>query len=181
MQQIWAPTSRGDDITAVNNFKADYFRQNLYYNISSRGDYIISDKWKVFGRFSRFRTNLTDQNYTNTNNIVYQDINSGAMNSPTSQARSHTNPSTVIDIAATTSRSMMTSPAARRTSILPRSRVLEQCLVHALRERQPSLNRFFFPASTSTDRSSASRTGSTSTPKITSMPPRSPSSLAGII
>src|SRR2546425_2443855 len=46
MQQIWAPTGRGDDITAVNNFKADYFRQNLYYNLSSRGDYVISDKWK---------------------------------------------------------------------------------------------------------------------------------------
>jgi hypothetical protein len=36
IQQIWAPTGRGDDITGVNNFKADYFRQNLYYNVSSR-------------------------------------------------------------------------------------------------------------------------------------------------
>jgi carboxypeptidase family protein len=81
IQQIWAPKGPGDDITRVNNFKADYFRQNLYYNVSSRGDYVISEKWKIFGRFSRFRTNLTDQNYTGVNTIVYQDINSGAMNS----------------------------------------------------------------------------------------------------
>jgi hypothetical protein len=64
IQQIWAPKGPGDDITGVNNFRADYSRQNLYYNTSSRGDYIINDKWKIFGRFSRFRTNLTDQNYT---------------------------------------------------------------------------------------------------------------------
>ena len=81
MQEIWAPKSRGDDVTGVNNFRADYFRQNLYYNLSSRGDYVISEKWKIFGRFSRFRTDLTDQNYTGVNTIVYQDINSGAMNS----------------------------------------------------------------------------------------------------
>ena len=81
MQEMWAPKNRGDDVTAVNNFRADYFRQNLYYNVSSRGDYVISEKWKVFGRFSRFRTDLTDQNYTGANTIVYQDINSGAMNS----------------------------------------------------------------------------------------------------
>src|SRR5689334_21320637 len=81
IHEIWAPKGRGDDITGVNNFKADYFRQNLYYNISSRADYVLSEKWKIFGRFSRFRMNLTDQNYIGANTIVYQDINSGAMNS----------------------------------------------------------------------------------------------------
>jgi hypothetical protein len=100
IQQIWTPTSRGDDITAVNNFKADYFRQNLYYNLSSRGDYIINDKWKVFGRFSRFRTDLTDQDYTGTGTIVYRDINSGAMNSlnVSGEIIYTPNPTTVIDI-----------------------------------------------------------------------------------
>lgn len=81
MREVWTPNRRGDDITGVNNFRADYFRQNLYYNVSSRGDYIISDKWKMFGRFSRFRTDLTDQDYTPNGTIAYEDVNSGAMNS----------------------------------------------------------------------------------------------------
>ena len=100
MQQIWAPKSRGDDVTGVNNFRADYFRQNLYYNVSSRGDYVISEKWKIFGRFSRFRTDLTDQNYTGVNTIVYQDINSGAMNSLniSGEIIYTPTPATVIDV-----------------------------------------------------------------------------------
>ncbi|HYL34438.1 MAG TPA: carboxypeptidase-like regulatory domain-containing protein, partial [Bryobacteraceae bacterium] len=100
MQQIWAPNGRGDDITGVNNFKADYFRQNLYYNVSSRADYVINEKWKIFGRFSRFRTNLNDQDYTPNHTIVYQDINSGAMNSLniSGDIIYAINPSTVLDI-----------------------------------------------------------------------------------
>ena len=80
-QQVWPGNRPGDDITGVNNFRADYFRQNLYQNVSSRTDYIINNKWKMFGRFSRFRTNLTDQDYTPNHTIVYEDVNSGIMDS----------------------------------------------------------------------------------------------------
>jgi hypothetical protein len=80
IEQVWAPNRAGDDITGVNNFRADFFRENIYHNISSRTDYNINDKWKMFGRFSRFRTNLTDQDYTPNGTIVYEDLNSGLMN-----------------------------------------------------------------------------------------------------
>src|SRR5262249_42721340 len=46
IQQVWAPNRAGDDITGVSNFRADFFRENLYKNISSRTDYIINSKWK---------------------------------------------------------------------------------------------------------------------------------------
>ncbi|MEX2264931.1 MAG: carboxypeptidase regulatory-like domain-containing protein [Bryobacteraceae bacterium] len=81
IQEVWAPNRAGDDVTGVNNFRADFFRKNLYHNISSRTDYIINSKWKMFGRFSRFRTDLTDQDYTPNGTIVYEDLNSGLMNS----------------------------------------------------------------------------------------------------
>ncbi|MGH9658065.1 MAG: carboxypeptidase-like regulatory domain-containing protein, partial [Bryobacteraceae bacterium] len=81
IQQVWAPNRAGDDITRINNFRADFFRQNIYHNVSTRTDYIISNKWKMFGRFSRFRTNLTDQDYTPNGTLIYEDLNSGLMNS----------------------------------------------------------------------------------------------------
>lgn len=102
IQQIWAPNRAGDDITRVNNFRADFFRENIYKNISSRVDYNISDKWKMFGRFSRFRTNLTDQDYTPGGNgpIIYEDLNSGLMNSLniSGDIVYTINPSTVLNI-----------------------------------------------------------------------------------
>ena len=81
VQQVWEGNRAGDDITRVNNFRADFFRQNLYQNVSSRGDWIINDRWKMFGRYSRFRTDLTDQDYTPNGTLLYEDLNSGLMNS----------------------------------------------------------------------------------------------------
>jgi hypothetical protein len=100
MPEVWAPNRAGDDITGVNNFRADYFRQNLYHNVSSRTDYIINDKWKMFGRFSRFRTNLTDQDYTPNGTVIYEDVNSGLMDSLniSGDIVYTINPSTVLNI-----------------------------------------------------------------------------------
>ena len=81
IREIWPGNRPGDDVTGVNNFRADFHRQNLYHNISTRTDYNISDKWKMFGRFSRFRTNLTDKDYTPNGTLIYEDLNSGLMNS----------------------------------------------------------------------------------------------------
>jgi hypothetical protein len=78
---VWEPNRPGDDITGVNNFRADYARDNRYHNVSSRTDYIISDNLKMFGRFSRFRTDLVDQDYTPNGPVIYEDVNSGLMNS----------------------------------------------------------------------------------------------------
>jgi len=100
IQQVWAPNRAGDDITRVNNFRADFFRENIYQNVSTRTDYVISDKWKMFGRFSRFRTNLTDQDYTPNGTIIYEDLNSGLMNSLniSGDIVYTINPSTVLNI-----------------------------------------------------------------------------------
>ncbi len=100
IKEVWAPNRAGDDITGVNNFRADFFRENLYKNISSRTDYIINNKWKMFGRFSRFRTNLNDQDYTPNGTIVYEDLNSGLMNSLniSGDIVYTINPSTVLNI-----------------------------------------------------------------------------------
>ena len=54
----------------------------------------------MFGRFSRFRTDLIDQDYTPNGTIVYEDLNSGIMNSlNVSGDMVYTlNPTTVINI-----------------------------------------------------------------------------------
>jgi hypothetical protein len=81
VREVWGGNRAGDDITGLNNFRADFFRKNLYHNVSTRTDYNISDKLKMFGRFSRFRTDLTDLDYTPNGTIIYEDLNSGVMNS----------------------------------------------------------------------------------------------------
>jgi hypothetical protein len=100
VRELWPGNRAGDDITRVNNFRADFFRENIYNNVSTRTDYNISDKWKMFGRFSRFRTDLTDQDYTPNGTIIYEDLNSGLMNSLniSGDIVYTMNPSTVINI-----------------------------------------------------------------------------------
>jgi superfamily II helicase len=46
MNEVWAPNRPGDDITGLNNFRADFFRKNLYHNISSRTDFNVNDRLK---------------------------------------------------------------------------------------------------------------------------------------
>jgi hypothetical protein len=62
MQDIWKPNNAGDDITGVNNFKESYQWLSNYWNFSNRVDYNISDKWRVFSRYSQFR-NKIDENH----------------------------------------------------------------------------------------------------------------------
>ncbi|MBI3680346.1 MAG: TonB-dependent receptor [Acidobacteria bacterium] len=56
MNDIWTPNGPGDDITGVNNYRLTYPATFNYWNLSDRLDWIVNDKWKVFGRFSRFHT-----------------------------------------------------------------------------------------------------------------------------
>lgn len=58
LQYIWVPNNPGRDITGVQNFRTAYSRMNSEWNFSDRVDFNISDKWKVFGRYSLFRTQL---------------------------------------------------------------------------------------------------------------------------
>lgn len=51
------------------------------FNFSDRTDWNISDKLKVFGRYSRFKTTLDQDNYTPNNSRAMPNDNGGVMNS----------------------------------------------------------------------------------------------------
>jgi hypothetical protein len=81
MQDFWAPNNPGDDLSGSNNFKASYPWPMKDANFSDRTDWNISDKWKVFGRYSQFRTTLDQGNYTPNNSRAMPNDNGGVMNS----------------------------------------------------------------------------------------------------
>src|SRR5438093_13122297 len=58
------PTTRANR-TGLNNFKYLNELAFHYYNFSARTDYNINDKWKVFGRISRFKTDQDQTDFTN--------------------------------------------------------------------------------------------------------------------
>jgi hypothetical protein len=60
MQDVWQPNNPGDDVTGVNNFKESYYLGTSYWNLSNRTDWNISDKWRVFGRYSQFRNTIDE-------------------------------------------------------------------------------------------------------------------------
>ncbi|MGH9722168.1 MAG: carboxypeptidase regulatory-like domain-containing protein [Bryobacteraceae bacterium] len=62
LRDIWAPNGPGDDATGVNNYRLTFARVYEYYNYTNRTDWNIGDKWKVFGRISRFHTNVASPN-----------------------------------------------------------------------------------------------------------------------
>ena len=65
MAGLWQPNNAGDDLTGLNNFKYLNELNFHYYNFSIRTDYNITDKWKVFGRVSRFKTDQDQTDFTN--------------------------------------------------------------------------------------------------------------------
>ena len=81
MKDIWTPNNPGDDATGVNNFRLGYFWFVNNWNFSNRTDYNISDKLKVFGRYSQFKTTLDQINYTPNNSAAMPNDNGGVMNS----------------------------------------------------------------------------------------------------
>ena len=71
IKQFWAPNNAGDNITGVNNYKKGFIENYTYYNYSERADYIVNDKWKVFGRLARYNTNDIAGNPTPNNSQLY--------------------------------------------------------------------------------------------------------------
>ena len=71
MKQFWAPNNPGDNITGVNNFTKGFIETYDYYNFSDRADYIINEKWKVFGRVARYNTTDLAGNPTPNNSQLY--------------------------------------------------------------------------------------------------------------
>lgn len=81
MQDFWGPNNPGDDLSGSNNFKSSYPWPMKNANFSDKTDWNISDKLKVFGRYSQFRTTLDQGNYTPNNSRAMPNDNGGIMNS----------------------------------------------------------------------------------------------------
>ncbi|MBL8177813.1 MAG: TonB-dependent receptor [Bryobacterales bacterium] len=77
LADIWGPNNPGDDLTGVNNYRTGYAWFLDYWNFSDRTDWNISDKWKVFARYSVIRTRLDNNNYGGT--IATTSDNGGLM------------------------------------------------------------------------------------------------------
>ncbi|MCC6369126.1 MAG: carboxypeptidase regulatory-like domain-containing protein [Bryobacterales bacterium] len=71
LKDFWDGNSGGDNITHVNNFKVGYTEVYNYYNFSDRVDYNINDKWKVYGRVSRYYTDDLAPNATPNQSRLY--------------------------------------------------------------------------------------------------------------
>jgi len=53
---VWAPNRTPDNATGLNNFSALTVAAWNYWNLSDRGDWYVNDRWRVYGRVSRFHT-----------------------------------------------------------------------------------------------------------------------------
>jgi len=56
LDDSWKPNGPGSGPTGVNNFAIGYANRFRYWNLMDRVDYNLNDKWKIFGRYTQFRT-----------------------------------------------------------------------------------------------------------------------------
>ncbi len=99
MGDIWLPNSPGIGPAGANNYQQAYSWQLKYWNFSNRTDWNVNDKWKLFARFARFRTDIDQNNYTPNNSPAMPNDNGGVMNSRNiaGDAVFTMNPTTVIN------------------------------------------------------------------------------------
>ncbi len=98
MGDLWKPNGPGDDITGTNNFKITYPWWTKYYNLSNRTDWNVNDKFRMYARYSIFRTRLDNNNYGNS--PATPSDNGGLMDSLNAAADGvyTMNPSTVLNV-----------------------------------------------------------------------------------
>ncbi|MBI5281008.1 MAG: carboxypeptidase regulatory-like domain-containing protein [Candidatus Solibacter usitatus] len=77
LNDLWKPNNAGDDLTGVNNVKVAYPWWLKYWNISTRADYNISEKMRMYARFSKYETRLDNPNWGNS--IAVRSDNGGLM------------------------------------------------------------------------------------------------------
>jgi hypothetical protein len=97
MGDIWKPNRAGDDFTGVNNFQRGYGNRFRYWNISDRGDWNVSDRWKTFFRYNQFRTFTQADDYTNGSVAEPVDGSKRHARSFSGDAVFTLNPSTVLN------------------------------------------------------------------------------------
>jgi len=98
MKDIWKPNGPGDDITGVNNYKITYAWWLKYYNFSNRTDWNPNEKFRMYTRYSIFRTRLDNPNYGGT--PATPSDNGGLMDTLNAAADGvyTINPSTVLNV-----------------------------------------------------------------------------------
>jgi hypothetical protein len=74
---LWKPNNPGNDASGINNFYAAYAWWLKYWNISERVDYNVTDKLRMYARFSKFQTRLDNPNWGDT--IAVRSDNGGIM------------------------------------------------------------------------------------------------------
>ena len=77
MNDLWKPNNPGNDPSGIDNYKATYAWWLKYWNISNRVDFNISDKWRMYTRFSKYETRLDNPNHGGT--IAVRSDNGGLM------------------------------------------------------------------------------------------------------
>jgi hypothetical protein len=81
LQDLWGPNGPADDLAGSNNFKVSYAWPMTNWNVTNRTDWHMGDKLRVFGRYSRFKTTLDQEDYTPNNSRAMPNDNGGIMNS----------------------------------------------------------------------------------------------------
>lgn len=100
LDQLWMPNNAGDNITGLNNFKTVLKNKVDYWNFSDKVDYIINDKWRVSGRYSRLHTITGSNDPTPNNSFLYSTQNPSARHatSVVGDAVWSVGPTTVVNI-----------------------------------------------------------------------------------
>lgn len=78
MKDVWQPNGAGESLMGLENFRKTFPMTIRYLNFSERADWNPSDRWRVFGRFSQVRTNLSPERYVDS--PALRDANAGVMN-----------------------------------------------------------------------------------------------------
>jgi len=100
MSYIWKPNTAGVNDANADNFRSSVGLLTKYYNFSDRADWVISDKLKIFGRYSQFHALNTLPDYTGMNSPAEDNGSGGVMLSKnfTSDAVYTLNTRTVFDV-----------------------------------------------------------------------------------
>ncbi len=97
MQDVPAPNGPGIDITGTDNLEAGLYTHHSYWNFSDRMDWNPNDKWKIYGRFSRFQDTNSPNYWADSPGLG---IDGGIMNSTniTADAVYTMSPNTFINL-----------------------------------------------------------------------------------
>jgi hypothetical protein len=98
INDLWKPNNPGNDPSGIDNYKVTYSWWLKYWNISNRVDFNISDKWRMYTRFSKYETRLDNPNHGGT--IAVRSDNGGLMDAlnAVADALYMVSPSTVINM-----------------------------------------------------------------------------------